>query len=79
VHYSVALLAFLLLSGRTAVLSEQSAPAHPGTHQGVDDITLATAPPEEWLSHGRDYAETHFSPLRQISTSNVSHLGLQWS
>ncbi len=33
----------------------------------------------QWLTHGRDYSETRFSPLAQINTSNVSTLGLDWS
>lgn len=32
-----------------------------------------------WLSHGRDYSETRFSPLRQIDRGNVAQLGLAWS
>lgn len=34
--------------------------------------------PGEWPSYGRDYAEQRFSPLKQISTANVSNLGLAW-
>ncbi|BEP65440.1 hypothetical protein GmRootV213_59940 (plasmid) [Variovorax sp. V213] len=34
---------------------------------------------EEWPSHGLDYAETRFSRLAQINTSNVKDLGLAWS
>ncbi len=47
----------------------------------VDDATLkrAQAASKEWLTYGRDYAETHYSPLRQINDSNVSRLGLAWS
>jgi quinohemoprotein ethanol dehydrogenase len=45
----------------------------------VDDRTLRTAAPDEWVTYGRDYAETHFSPLEQIDTGNVSRLGLAWS
>ena len=33
----------------------------------------------EWERYGRDHAETHFSPLRQIDESNVKRLGLAWS
>jgi quinohemoprotein ethanol dehydrogenase len=33
----------------------------------------------EWLTYGRDYAETHYSPLDQISTSNVASLEVAWS
>lgn len=33
----------------------------------------------EWLTYGRDYAETHFSPLKQINDQNISRLGLAWA
>jgi quinohemoprotein ethanol dehydrogenase len=47
----------------------------------VDDRALKNAAKnsDEWLTYGRDYAETHFSPLKQIDTSNVKRLGLAWS
>jgi len=47
----------------------------------VDDKALLNAANsgEEWVTYGRDYAETHFSPLKQIDTSNVKRLGLAWS
>ncbi|MDM0058845.1 PQQ-dependent dehydrogenase, methanol/ethanol family [Variovorax fucosicus] len=34
---------------------------------------------EEWPSYGLDYAETRFSRLKKINTSNVKDLGLVWS
>jgi quinohemoprotein ethanol dehydrogenase len=47
----------------------------------VDDDALKNAAKnsDEWVTYGRDYAETHFSPLKQIDTTNVSRLGLAWS
>src|SRR5579872_890839 len=33
----------------------------------------------DWLSYGRTQAETCYSPLDQINTSNVSRLGLSWT
>lgn len=47
----------------------------------VDDTSLknAGANGDEWLTYGRDYAETHFSPLKQIDVTNVKRLGLAWS
>ena len=32
----------------------------------------------DWLSHGRDWQETRYSPLRQIDSGNVSDLSLAW-
>ena len=34
--------------------------------------------PGQWLSHGRDYSEQRFSPLRRINADNVNQLGLAW-
>jgi quinohemoprotein ethanol dehydrogenase len=48
--------------------------------QPIDDARLtAAASSAEWLTIGRDYAETRFSPLTQINSSNVGRLGLAWS
>ncbi|HEY7546084.1 MAG TPA: PQQ-binding-like beta-propeller repeat protein, partial [Blastocatellia bacterium] len=33
----------------------------------------------EWITHGRNYAETRFSPLSKINSQNVSSLGLAWA
>ncbi len=40
----------------------------------VDDAALAqaAASADEWLTIGRDYAETRFSPLKQIDADNVA-------
>ena len=47
----------------------------------VDDAALrgAATSPDQWITIGRDYAETRFSPLKQIDTSTVGRLGLAWS
>jgi quinohemoprotein ethanol dehydrogenase len=47
----------------------------------VDDAALRSAAgaSDQWLTIGRDYAETRFSPLRQIDSKNVGRLGLAWS
>jgi quinohemoprotein ethanol dehydrogenase len=34
--------------------------------------------PQNWLSTGRDYSDTHFSPLTSITDGNVKRLGLAW-
>jgi len=50
------------------------------TPKRVDDKALRNASESsEWLSYGGDYAETHYSPLKQIDAANVSRLGLAWS
>ncbi len=45
----------------------------------VDDARLRAPEPGEWLGYGRDYAETHHSPLTQIDQSTVSRLAPAWS
>ncbi len=46
---------------------------------GVSEAALRAAAPDEWLTNGRDQAETHYSPLNQIDVDNVDELGLAWS
>src|SRR5947209_3789070 len=47
----------------------------------IDDAALrnADAKKADWLTHGRNYAETRFSPLQQIDAGNVKTLGLAWA
>ena len=47
--------------------------------RAVDSARLRQAPADEWLSYGRDQAETHFSPLKQIDATNVSRLSLAFT
>ena len=42
-------------------------------------IVAADSEPGNWLSHGRTYGETRFSPLKQITDENVDGLGLAWT
>lgn len=45
----------------------------------IDSASLRTAQPDDWLSHGRDYAESRYSPLAQIHKGNVGQMRLAWS
>src|SRR5689334_21537121 len=45
----------------------------------VDDAMLLKPADGEWITYGRDYAETHHSPLKQIDQSNVAKLAVAWS
>jgi quinohemoprotein ethanol dehydrogenase len=48
--------------------------------QGITDRDLKEAGSRaDWITTGRDYAETHYSPLREINAANVQRLGLAWS
>jgi quinohemoprotein ethanol dehydrogenase len=52
-----------------------------GKMAAVDDARLLAGSPDgaDWLSYGRDYDETRFSPLTQVTDANVKDLGLTWS
>jgi PQQ-dependent dehydrogenase (methanol/ethanol family) len=50
-----------------------------GSAQDVTDDRIVGAAPGEWLSYGRDYAETHYSPLSQINAENVRQLVPAWT
>ena len=50
-----------------------------GQQDGPGAMALREAAPAEWLTYGRDQAETHYSPLEQIDADNVGRLGLAWS
>ncbi len=41
-------------------------------------INLENDEPGNWLSHGRTYEETRYSPLTQINKESVGQLGLAW-
>src|SRR5262245_44253227 len=47
----------------------------------VDDSALRNAgrTGDEWISYGMTPAETRYSPLKLIDTTNVKRLGLTWS
>ena len=46
----------------------------------VDQALLVNeADGANWPSYGRTFSESHFSPLTQINTTSVEHLGLAWS
>jgi len=49
--------------------------------QKVDDAALSGSGKArgDWLTYGLDYAETRYSPLKQIDTTNVSRLGIAWT
>ena len=72
--FRIAVIAILGVSaGAFALFSQQQ--------KRVDDAALRNAAKsgDEWLTYGRDYAETHYSPLNQITADNVKRLGLAWS
>jgi quinohemoprotein ethanol dehydrogenase len=71
----------LCLSILGILLAGWMAAAQGGRTEKVDDKALKNAGKtgEEWLTHGINYAEQRFSPLKQIDATNVARLGLAWS
>jgi quinohemoprotein ethanol dehydrogenase len=51
----------------------------PLSAQQVDERALIRAEAAEWLTYGRDYAETHYSALAQINDRNVGQLVTAWT
>jgi len=49
-------------------------------YAAVDQARLlaADADPGQWMSYGRTYSEQRFSPLAQVTATNVNQLGLAW-
>src|SRR3970040_1609065 len=46
----------------------------------IDDEALKKAGTgDDWITYGLNQAETRFSPLTDINTTNVNRLGLAWS
>lgn len=49
------------------------------TRQPDANALKNAAESKEWLTYGGNYAETRYSPLRQIDATNVDRLGLAWT
>jgi quinohemoprotein ethanol dehydrogenase len=75
------LLVLFLCLAIFAPVHEAQRKTNGNTAKRIDDAALrnADARPGDWITHGRNYAETRFSPLKQISSTNVKDLGLAWS
>src|SRR2546423_1430857 len=69
-----------LAAAVAASLSLSAAPpnAQPGASVDGAKIAHADTDPGEWLTHGRNYSEQRFSPLKQIDANNVKDLGVAW-
>jgi PQQ-dependent dehydrogenase (methanol/ethanol family) len=52
--------------------------ANRAASRAVDNPVTLAAIAGEWLSHGLDYNEQRYSPLKQINADNVNQLGLAW-
>lgn len=73
----------LALAGCNAKTEAPSAP--PSAYAPLPGATGASAnfapndPPGEWRRQARDFANTRFSPLSQITAANVGRLKIAWS
>ncbi len=76
----IALVSFCAIFVPANQAQKKSQPAKQSAKQ-IDDKALrqADARAGDWIVHGRDYAETRYSPLKQINAGNVGKLGLAWS
>ncbi|MBJ17901.1 MAG: PQQ-dependent dehydrogenase, methanol/ethanol family [Deltaproteobacteria bacterium] len=73
---------FGLFSACTDERAPNASPAevsHPAAAVTRERLMAATGEPENWISHGGDYAEQRFSRLTAIDEKNVGDLGLAWS
>lgn len=69
----------LLLAGCSSARngSGTSAPVASAGNVTTQRIVSEASTGKDWLVNGR-YEEQHFSPLKEITSQNVSHLGLAW-
>ena len=77
----MALLAFVSCSIFFLPSPEAQENGRPEATAKIDDAALRNVEARrgDWLNHGRDYAETRFSPLEKINAQNVKSLGLAWA
>lgn len=73
----------LLVAGGAWVSLASQQPRNTGARKRSDvdraRIVNADKEPGNWLTHGRNYGEQRFSPLKQINDGNAAQLGLAWS
>lgn len=73
----MAVLSLSACSPTDQVSSRGDKPAAVASVNG-ERIIAADAEPGNWMSYGRNYSETRYSPLSDISTNNIDQLGLSW-
>src|SRR5260370_16970828 len=61
-----------------AILALRSSADSPAKAGDVTESRVASAEGNDWLLNGRTFDAQHFSPLKQITPTNVSRLGLAW-
>jgi len=71
------LAAALTLTGGATISAQQPAVVDSAVLKQAG--TPADQFPGSWLTYGKSQSETRYSPLKQIDSSNVKRLGLEWS
>ena len=66
-------------AGDSAPAKAQQASAAPTPLHDARANFAPNDPPGEWHSQARDYANTRYSPLDQITTANVAKLRIAWT
>jgi len=75
------LLAALAATGgcsRTKESTQAAAPPVPNGKLDRERLLAVAAEPGAWLTGGRDFGKTYYSPLELITAENVSRLGFAW-
>src|SRR5271166_6062417 len=67
---------YALLAGATAICAPMLGLIPAGAN---DSVLKGAQDPNEWAVYGKDYANTRFSPLKSINTSNVGNLKLAYA
>lgn len=67
--------------GGSGTASDAPPPATGAPPSAVNDAMLldASSDADEWLTNGRDYSNSRYSPLSQINTGNVHALTMLWA
>jgi quinohemoprotein ethanol dehydrogenase len=80
--FALALAAGILAAGSLAArfTLAHDAQSQNGARGRIDKERLLAADkhPDQWLTSGRDFGKSHFSPLTQINKDNVNRLGFAW-
>lgn len=74
-HFLLSFFVLYLLMGCDQILTKAPVPAG---EISMERIQQADQQLENWMTLGRDFGESHYSPLDQINTNNVNTLGLAW-
>jgi PQQ-dependent dehydrogenase (methanol/ethanol family) len=77
-HLLLASLGAGLLAAACGPSAERTASRGPFADVDGARILAAADEPGQWLTYGRDYQETRFSPLDRIDDANVTEVGLGW-